>query len=717
MRQVIFSYVEFSTYRTTPRNTFVWIRRTHTAAPLPTRISQQGQRSLRRYLWFVPVAGGLALYLSPKPRSLIADILYSPTIIPCNDIRKPPPEPTISSPAEPNRSLVSQVVCFLRDNVWEPILTTRRLVHLLILFVPVLLTSPMLLVGKPEKELGGDRWGAVWWYEFLTAQMQRAGPTFVKLGQWAASRADLFPTLLCDRMGALHSRGKAHPFNHTRHVIEHVFQRPFDEVFEEFEVTPIGTGAIAQVYRAKLRSDLIPPSHLAPKRARPSGPAALTPAILHPREEVPTNAVAIKILHPRVQNLINRDLKIMAFFADVLTLIPGVQWLSLPEEVEVFGRMMREQLDLRNESHNLVEFENRFAGRRLPVTFPRPLDLWSTRDMLVEEYQNALSLEDFLHNGGGPYNDVLAEVGLDAFLNMLLLDNFVHSDLHPGNIMIKFAKPQSTVLLLKSAWNALWKSKLQQAKEELAHASSMFADPTTENIVDELRQLRKNPQAWQAQLQKIHDEGYLPKIIFIDAGLVTTLDSNNRRNFLDLFRAIAEFDGYRAGELMVERCRTPELAVDPETFALKMQHIVLQVKRKTFSLGQIKISDILHSVLKAVREHHIKMEADFVNTVISVLLLEGIGRRLDPGLDLFKSALPILRQLGRQMGTQENLRQMEKSNLGAFIKVWVYMEARELASSALVDADELVKYDWYVFCSLFHSTLTVGQVDPFCIEI
>lgn len=254
---------------------------------------------------------------------------------------------------------------------------------------------------------------------------------------------------------------------------------------------------------------------------------------------------------------------------------------------------------------------------------------------------------------------------------MLLLDNFVHSDLHPGNIMIKFTKPQSTMLLLKNAWNALWKSKIQRVQEELGHAGSMFIDPMTETIVDELRKLRKNPSAWRAQLQKVHDEGYLPEIVFIDAGLVTTLDSSNRRNFLDLFRAIAEFDGYRAGELMVERCRTPELAVDPETFALKMQHIVLQVKRKTFSLGQIKISDILHSVLKAVREHHVKMEADFVNTVISVLLLEGIGRQLDPGLDLFKSALPILRQLGRQMSTQENLKQMERRNLGAFLKVIV----------------------------------------------
>ena len=60
-----------------------------------------------------------------------------------------------------------------------------------------------------------------------------------------------------------------------------------------------------------------------------------------------------------------------------------------------------------------------------------------------------------------------------------------------------------------------------------------------------------------------------------------------------------------------------------------------------------------------------KMEGDFVNTVISILLLEGIGRQLDPGLDLFASALPILRQLGGQMATRE----LPSNNLGPLLKV------------------------------------------------
>jgi aarF domain-containing kinase len=117
--------------------------------------------------------------------------------------------------------------------------------------------------------------------------------------------------------------------------------------------------------------------------------------------------------------------------------------------------------------------------------------------------------------------------------------------------------------------------------------------------------------------------------------LVTELNGKNRANFLDLFKAVAEFDGYKAGHLMVERCRQPDAVLDGEVFALRMQHLVLGVKSRTFALGNIKIGDILNEVLSMVRTHHVRLEGDFVNVVLSILLLEGIGRSLNPNLDLF----------------------------------------------------------------------------------
>jgi len=131
---------------------------------------------------------------------------------------------------------------------------------------------------------------------------------------------------------------------------------------------------------------------------------------------VPTAAVAIKVLHPDVQASIDRDLRIMQFFARCVNLLPGMQWLSLPEEVQVFGSMMRQGLDLQNEADNLVTFEANFAPRKVSVSFPRPLKVWSGKDVLVEEHMNALPLEFFLRNGGGPFDEQIATVGLDAFL-------------------------------------------------------------------------------------------------------------------------------------------------------------------------------------------------------------------------------------------------------------------------------------------------------------
>ena len=453
------------------------------------------------------------------------------------------------------------------------------------------------------------------------------------------------------------------------------------------------------MYKATLKQDVLPPSYQDPKRKQQFHAATLT--LPHPASSVPTAMVAMKVLHPHVEKTISRDLAIMSFFAGLITLLPGMEWLSLKEEVEVFGRMMYEQLDLRNEAENLALFEKNFAHRKLPISFPRPLKTWSTKDILIEEYQTALPLELFLKNGGGSYDRQLAEIGLDAFLvrsaysrflqeltrkkNMLLLDNFVHADLHPGNIMVKMSKPPTTRDVLSHVWAALM-NKVPEKPETSA--------PEWDDIFHKLDDVKHSPAQWKSELSELRSQGYVPEIVFIDAGLTNTLNPTDRKNFLDLFRAVAEFDGYRSGKLMVERCRTPHLVVDEETFALKMQHIVLNVKRKTFSLGHIKISDILSDVLRAVRQHHVKMEADFINTVISTLLLEGIGRQLDSELDLFKSSLPILRQLGRQMTSEQSLESMKDLHTGTFIKLWVLMEARGLVNASIVNADEMVRYDW-----------------------
>ncbi|KMU79305.1 mitochondrion protein [Coccidioides immitis RMSCC 3703] len=368
----------------------------------------------------------------------------------------------------------------------------------------------------------------------------------------------------------------------------------------------------------------------------------------------------------------------MMFFARVINAIPTMEWLSLPDEVQKFGEMMKLQLDLRIEASNLSLFREHFKSRTT-AWFPYPYVEYTTREVLVEEFAQGIPLTTFLKNGGGVYDREISREGLDAFLHMLLIDNFVHADLHPGNIMVRFYKPGQLDLSIRG--------------HQLAPSTRHDARPDApEKVLSRLATWEGNPEAWTRELEKIDAEGYRPQIIFIDTGLVTQLNSANRRNFLDLFRAIAEFDGYKAGHLMVERSRQPDAVLNPEIFALKMQHLVLGVKGRTFALGNVKIGDVLSEVLYLVRAHHVRLEGDFVNVVISILLLEGIGRSLDPDLDLFKSALPILRQLGSGTTLLKSVREGDTSML----RVWMGLEARSFLQASISSVEWCVKFIFFV---------------------
>src|ERR1700722_5295290 len=101
---------------------------------------------------------------------------------------------------------------------------------------------------------------------------------------------------------------------------------------------------------------------------------------------------------------------------------------------------------------------------------------------------------------------------------MLLLDNFVHSDLHLGNIMIKFIKPQSTKLVLQNLFTSIFRPNDTSESLPEDHSDS-------DSIVNQLRMLTDSPSSWRAKLVSLSQRGYIPEIVFVDAGLITTLNA------------------------------------------------------------------------------------------------------------------------------------------------------------------------------------------------
>ena len=468
---------------------------------------------------------------------------------------------------------------FLQDYLYEPLFTCGRFLELSVIFLPVFIVYPITFFGKTNKY--GERFGATIWYKLLRIAAELGGASFIKLGQWAASRTDIFSKGLCDELSKLHSNSKEHSFRHTKKILKETFKGlELEEIFEEFPQKPVGCGAIAQVYLARLNKNLVQSNN-----------------------EHDT-LVAVKVVHPKVTNTIARDLKIMSFFANLIDIIPTMEWLSLPQEVEQFSILMNLQLDLRIESYNLKKFREKFSTAN-DIHFPKPL--FNSRKVLIEERIYGIGMQKILEIKHMKDNKMLKYISdrlIDSFLKMMILDNFTHADLHPGNIFVRFVKTGNNI-----------------------------NEFDTDNLTKELDELK--PEELSVKLNDLVGQKYVPQLCFIDAGLVTELDDQNRFNFISLFNALAQFDGYKAGELMIERSKTPETAINKELFKIKVERLVSKVKERTFTLGSVSIGDLLDRMLGMVRSHHVRMEGDFVSIVVAILILEGICRQLDPQIDLF----------------------------------------------------------------------------------
>lgn len=259
-----------------------------------------------------------------------------------------------------------------------------------------------------------------------------------KWSQWASVRLDLFPATLCLLLTRLQSDAPTHPLAHTLAELEsagislvdgagHVdspkgsARRASGGVLEALaglEEKPLASGSIAQVHAA----------HCAGKR------------------------VVVKVRHPKVDEELLLDLELLRRAATVAhEWLPSLRWLNAPQTLAQFEVAMSGQCDLSQEAKHLEAFRVNFRRKAAWMVFPQVL--FASPAVLVETYEAGELATDFVRRGTevarAEAQFVIAR-GEDAYLQMLLVDNFMHADLHPGNLVFRRAgllgKPQLVLL-------------------------------------------------------------------------------------------------------------------------------------------------------------------------------------------------------------------------------------------------------------------------------
>ncbi|KAL5566041.1 hypothetical protein UlMin_029205 [Ulmus minor] len=442
---------------------------------------------------------------------------------------------------------------FITSLMWsliEGVILLIRVFYLTMLFTPSIVMAPF-----------ADSWGVQFrktWLQIVHRTLEKAGPAFIKWGQWAATRPDLFPRDLCNQLAELHTKAPEHSFAYTKKTIERAFGRKLSEIFENFEETPVASGSIAQVHRASLR-------------------------FRYPGQKVKPMVVAVKVRHPGVGESIRRDFVIINFVAKVSKFIPTLKWLRLDESVHQFAVFMMSQVDLAREAAHLSRFIYNFRQWR-DVSFPKPVYPLVHPAVLVETFENGESVSHYIDEleGHARIKSALAHIGTHALLKMLLVDNFIHADMHPGNILVRVAPS-------KSPRKRLFKSK--------------------------------------------------PHVIFLDVGMTAELSGSDLVNLIEFFKSVARRDGRTAAECAL-RLSKQQNCPNPNAFIEDVEEAFTFWGTPEGDL--VHPAECMQQLLEKVRHHRVNIDGNVCTVMVTTLVLEGWQRKLDPSYNVMQTLQTLL---------------------------------------------------------------------------
>ncbi|CAL1536227.1 unnamed protein product, partial [Lymnaea stagnalis] len=223
----------------------------------------------------------------------------------------------------------------------ELLFLNLRAAHLFIVFFPLLLIYPLTYVSPKCFNI---------WISLLYIGVERSGATFIKLGQWASTRRDLFSRDFCDKFSGLHHQVQPHAWSHTEKALHGAYGSNWQNLLHlDRNQKPVGSGCIAQVYKGYVSRDFVPTSnsrHETSSTDLGSVTGSKCDKVLNNASAAVENLVpvAIKILHPNIVQTFQRDLRLMAITAKYLTLMfPKLHWVNLKQCVEEFALTMCKQ--------------------------------------------------------------------------------------------------------------------------------------------------------------------------------------------------------------------------------------------------------------------------------------------------------------------------------------------------------------------------------------
>ncbi|HJT81561.1 MAG TPA: AarF/UbiB family protein [Chthoniobacterales bacterium] len=238
----------------------------------------------------------------------------------------------------------------------------------------------------------------------LAADLEKLGPTFVKLGQLLSTRVELLPRAYLQALERLQDKVEPFGFDEVEKIVSSELGVRMSKAFLDFSLQPVASASLGQVHLARLRDG---------------------------------RAVAVKVQRPNIREAMVDDLEALEEIADFLDKHTEIgKRYEFTRMLDQFRKSLLRELDYRLEMQNLIRLGDLLREYER-IVVPKPVADYSAARVLTMEYVPGKKITDMSPLARMEFDGAaLAEDLFRAYLEQILVHGFFHADPHPGNVFL-----------------------------------------------------------------------------------------------------------------------------------------------------------------------------------------------------------------------------------------------------------------------------------------